>query len=166
MRSITLEVYHRGKIERMPKVCYVEGSKEVYTNYDPDLITIPDIRTFASAGGYNNVSNMLYKFEDEEMEAIVVFESDKDVINIFQRLITTKCKVLQVFIEHVVNNELEIDAPNEDCEFLNSDAEQTNVFFDIEHVQTNDDANACALVNDSHFEHTSGDETGPLVGGI
>ncbi|KAF7820809.1 uncharacterized protein G2W53_026264 [Senna tora] len=111
MSKIKLEIHHGGRLQLSPTIAYIGGKKDIYENFDPDSITVTDIAAFIiKECGYSNYSTIWYKFEVDDFSDIFVFEKDKDVMKILNTLQNNDCKVLQLFVEHEVDEEPEVVA--------------------------------------------------------
>ncbi|KAF7833475.1 reverse transcriptase [Senna tora] len=79
--------------------------KDAYEDFDLDYIKVADIIAFIKKHGYFNYSNIWYKFEDEDFTDVSTFQNDKDIQRIFNTLQMKNYKVLQLFVEHAVDDE-------------------------------------------------------------
>ncbi|KAF7827228.1 transposase, MuDR, MULE transposase domain protein [Senna tora] len=111
MSKIKLEIHHGGRLQLSPTIAYIGGRKDIYENFDPDFITVTDIAAFIiKECGYSNYSTIWYRFEVDDFSDIFIFEKDKDVVKILNTLQNNDCKVLQIFVEHEVDEEPEVVA--------------------------------------------------------
>ncbi|KAF7811832.1 putative Mutator transposable element [Senna tora] len=147
MSKIKLEIHHGSRLQLSPIIAYIGGRKDIYENFDPDFITVTDIAAFIiKECGYSNYSTIWYKFEVDDFSDIFVFEKDKDVMKILNTFQNNDCKVLQLFVEHKVDEEPEVVATASSTAPLlltltpqsqidddigeDSDAEQLDLFFE------------------------------------
>ena len=106
-------IYHGGTFLGGRGQLYVGGSADVVGNMDPDFISLEEIRSAVNGLGYAESGDLWYTFDDEEWVAVKTFKSDRDVINMINRSRAEKRKVLNIFVEHVIDEAelLQLDSP-------------------------------------------------------
>lgn len=118
MEKIKLEIHHGGRLQLSPTITYIGGRTTVYEDFDPDYITTTDITKYIKENGHYKYLNIWYKFQDEDFLNISTFGNDKDVNRILNILLKKDCRVIQLSVEHEVDEELEVLATTSSMEPL------------------------------------------------
>lgn len=76
---------------------------------DPDYISINEISYSVKEHGYLQLGDLWYTFDSENWFAVKTFKTDKDVINMINRSRYEKRTVLNIHVEHAIE---EVDIGN------------------------------------------------------
>ncbi|KAB1225980.1 hypothetical protein CJ030_MR1G018399 [Morella rubra] len=122
--GLKIVIYHGGTFLGGRGQLYVGGSADVVGNMDPDFISLEEIRSTVNGLGYVESGDLWYTFDDEEWVAVKTFKSDRDVINMINRSRAEKRKVLNIFVEHVIDEAelLQLDSPLAELEGIRKTA--------------------------------------------
>lgn len=98
---------------------------------DPDYISLIEIDSAILAFSYLHTGDLWYTFADEDWLTIRTLKSHNDIIDLINKSLTEKMRVLNVFVEHVVKEAEIIESADPPLPLTGSGPSQDETSIDL-----------------------------------
>ncbi|KAF7813332.1 uncharacterized protein G2W53_034308 [Senna tora] len=122
MTLITLILHHRGYFDQGPPTRYVGGIKDVYSRWDPDMLSYPIVKKLLNELVYSSFNKCVYLYPrmsmDDGLRRLQADHDFMDLPNIVQRH-----KEVHIYIDHGVDRPFIVETPPDEVEEHTRDVE-------------------------------------------
>ncbi|KAF7801828.1 uncharacterized protein G2W53_040939 [Senna tora] len=138
MSLIILILHHRGYFDQGPPTRYVGGIKDVYSRWDPDMMSYPTVQDeLLNELGYSSFNKCVYLYPRMSMyDGLRRLQTDHDFMDLLN--IVQGHKELHIYIDHEVDRPFIVERPPDEVEEHMRDVEFEGIDTSLGYTDTDE----------------------------